>query len=32
VRVFFFVENSGLVKEALGETLYESYLKEKHRE
>jgi hypothetical protein len=28
----FFLESSGLVKEALGETLYENYLDEKHRE
>jgi len=26
------MESSGLVKEALGETLYENYLDEKHRE
>jgi glutamine synthetase len=26
------MENSQLVREALGETLYENYLREKHRE
>ena len=26
------MESSGLLKEALGETLYENYLREKHKE